>query len=86
MLISFNFNFSSLNDPVKQNSSALVQFYTFVLTDENRIRQYGFCRSTQAGNRVLCMLSYLPWLNVFNLLLNKIATIINEKDVSMSHI
>jgi hypothetical protein len=46
------------NEEVKQNSS-LVQFYTFVLFDANRIRRYGYCRSTQNGYRVLCLIRYL---------------------------
>jgi hypothetical protein len=66
------------------NSSQLVQFYTFVFTDENRIRQYGFCRSAQSGNHILCIVSYLPWYNVFISILNKISTIINEKEVGIS--
>ena len=65
----------------EQNSN-LVQFYTFVFTDTNRIRQYGFCRSARNGNHVLCMVSYLPWYNVFIGILNKISNIINDKDVS----
>lgn len=63
-------------------SSSLVQFYTFVFTDENRIRQYGFCRSAQGGKHVICLVSYLPWHNVLILLLNKVATIINERDTT----
>lgn len=72
-------------DPKKyatNNSSSLVQFYTFVLTDENHIRQYGFCRSAQGGNHIICLVSYLPWHNVLIHLLNKVATIINEKETS----
>jgi hypothetical protein len=67
----------------QQNSSQLVQFYTFVFTDENRIRQYGFCRSAQSGNHILCIVSYLPWYNVFINILNKVSTIINEKEVRL---
>ena len=66
------------------NNSSLVQFYTFVFTDENRIRQYGFCRSAQSGNHILCIVSYLPWHNVFINILNKISSIINERDVSVN--
>jgi len=63
-------------------SSSLVQFYTFVFTDANRIRQYGFCRSSHGGNHILCMISYLPWYNVFMGVLNKISLIINEREVN----
>ena len=64
-------------------AASLVQFYTFVFTDTNRIRQYGFCRSAQHGRHVLCMVTYLPWYNVFMTVLNKVSTIINEKEVSV---
>lgn len=64
-------------------NSTLVQFYTFVITDANRIRQYGFCRSSHGGNHIICMISYLPWNNIFMSLLNKISTIINEKEVCL---
>lgn len=64
-----------------KKSSPLVQFYTFVFTDLNRIRKYGFCRSSQSGKHILCMISYLPWYNVFISILNKISNIMNEREV-----
>ena len=64
------------------SNSPLVQFYTFVLTGEDRIRRYGFCRSSNGGSHVLCMISYLPWHKVFMELLNKISLIINERKVA----
>ncbi len=63
-----------------QNSS-LVQFYTFVFTDTNRVRQYGFCRSAKNGTHIICMVSYLPWYNVFINILNQVSKIINDKEV-----
>lgn len=66
-----------------RHTTSLVQFFTFVLTDINRIRQYGFCRSAQNGKHILCIISYLPWYNVFINILNKISSIINEKDVTI---
>ena len=69
------------NDRKSSQSLALVQFYTFVFTDENRIRQYGFCRSAKGGAHILCIVSYLPWYNVFMNILNKISNVINEKEV-----
>ena len=74
---------ASSSSSQNSNSSQLVQFYTFVFTDENRIRQYGFCRSAQSGNHILCIVSYLPWYNVFINILNKISTIINDREVSL---
>ena len=68
----------------QSGSSSLVQFYSFAFTDSARVRQYGFCRSSQMGTHVLCMISFLPWYNIFNIILNKIAMIINEKEVSLT--
>jgi hypothetical protein len=65
------------------NNSSQVQFYTFVFTDSNRIRQYGFCRAAQNATRVLCLVSYLPWNGIFSNLLNKLANLINEKGTSI---
>ena len=62
-------------------NAAPVQYYTFAMTDGVGVRQYGFCRAANSGAHVLCCLSYLPWHKVFMALLNKIAAIINEKDV-----
>ena len=62
-------------------NSSPVQYFTFTFTDAEKVRQYGFCRAANSGSHVLCILSYLPWHNVFLVLLNKIAAIINEKDV-----
>lgn len=73
---------ASTSSSSSSRNSSLVQFYTFVFTDSNRIRQYGFCRSARGGNHILCMVSYLPWYNVFINLLNNISKIINEKETS----
>ena len=62
-----------------QASSSLVQFFTFVVQDSNQKRQYGFCRSDQGGNHIICIVSYFPWYNIMISLLQKISTIINEK-------
>ncbi len=70
------------NNIDQKQSSALIKFYTFVFTDSNRIRLYGYCRSSQNGNRVLCLVSHLPWNSVYHSLLNKVATVINEKETS----
>jgi len=79
---AFPFVNSSVQNMDAETNSSLVEFYAFVFTDANRIRQYGFCRSTQNGNRILCLVSYLPWYNVFILTLNRLASILNEKDTT----
>ena len=77
------FAFPFMKNISSSQPSSLVQFYTFVFTDANRIRQYGFCRSSLNGRHILCLISYLPWYNVFINLLNRITTIINENEVSL---
>jgi hypothetical protein len=78
------FAFPFMKNISTSQPSSLVQFYTFVFTDANRVRQYGFCRSSLNGRHILCVITYLPWYNVFMNLLNRITTIINEKEVSPS--
>ncbi|XP_022067854.2 DENN domain-containing protein 1A isoform X1 [Acanthochromis polyacanthus] len=64
----FPFNMDSLTvSPVSQN-------FTFVLTDIESKQRFGFCRlSTGAHTRCYCILSYLPWFEVFYKLLNVLA-------------
>ncbi|XP_013876752.1 DENN domain-containing protein 1C [Austrofundulus limnaeus] len=50
-----------------------VQNFTFVLTDLEGCQQFGFCRLTNSTQNCLCILSYLPWFEVFYKLLNNLA-------------
>ncbi|XP_071000002.1 DENN domain-containing protein 1B-like isoform X2 [Oncorhynchus clarkii lewisi] len=50
-----------------------VQHFTFVLTDLEGCQRFGFCRLTSSSHTCLCMLSYLPWFEVFYKLLNNLA-------------
>ncbi|KAM4604394.1 DENN domain-containing protein 1B isoform 2-T2 [Polymixia lowei] len=50
-----------------------VQHFTFVLTDLEGSQRFGFCRLTNSPQTCLCMLSYLPWFEVFYKLLNNLA-------------
>ncbi|XP_075896247.1 DENN domain-containing protein 1B [Nelusetta ayraudi] len=50
-----------------------VQHFTFVLTDLEGSQRFGFCRLANSSNTCLCMLSYLPWFEVFYKLLNNLA-------------
>ncbi|XP_066564241.1 DENN domain-containing protein 1B [Amia ocellicauda] len=50
-----------------------VQHFTFVLTDLEGNQRFGFCRLTSSSRTCLCILSYLPWFEVFYKLLNNLA-------------
>nr|XP_033779300.1 DENN domain-containing protein 1B-like [Geotrypetes seraphini] len=56
---------------VKENN--VVQHFTFVLTDLEGNQRFGFCRLAVGFKSCLCILSYLPWFEVFYKLLNNIA-------------
>ncbi|KAM4722554.1 DENN domain-containing protein 1B [Rhinophrynus dorsalis] len=49
------------------------QHFTFVLTDIESKQRFGFCRLTSGGKVCLCILSYLPWFEVYYKLLNTLA-------------
>ncbi|XP_075792808.1 DENN domain-containing protein 1B isoform X2 [Pelodiscus sinensis] len=49
------------------------QHFTFVLTDIESKQKFGFCRLTSGGKICLCILSYLPWFEVYYKLLNTLA-------------
>ncbi|XP_069497613.1 DENN domain-containing protein 1B isoform X2 [Ambystoma mexicanum] len=49
------------------------QHFTFVLTDIESKQSFGFCRLTSGGKVCLCILSYLPWFEVYYKLLNTLA-------------
>ncbi|XP_032074238.1 DENN domain-containing protein 1B isoform X1 [Thamnophis elegans] len=49
------------------------QHFTFVLTDIESKQRFGFCRLTSGGKVCLCILSYLPWFEMYYKLLNTLA-------------
>ncbi|XP_060088340.1 DENN domain-containing protein 1B [Heteronotia binoei] len=53
--------------------SQVGQHFTFVLTDIESKQRFGFCRLTSGGKVCLCILSYLPWFEVYYKLLNTLA-------------
>ncbi|XP_071360618.1 DENN domain-containing protein 1B isoform X2 [Trachinotus anak] len=55
-----------------------VQHFTFVLTDLEGCQRFGFCRLTNGTNTCLCILSYLPWFEVFYKLLNNLADYLSK--------
>ncbi|XP_061489941.1 DENN domain-containing protein 1B isoform X2 [Rhineura floridana] len=54
------------------------QHFTFVLTDIESKQRFGFCRLTSAGKVCLCILSYLPWFEVYYKLLNTLADYLSK--------
>ncbi|XP_053154560.1 DENN domain-containing protein 1C isoform X1 [Hemicordylus capensis] len=56
---------------VKENVN--VQHFTFALTDLEGKQRFGFCRMAMGFRTCLCILSYLPWFEVFYKILNIIA-------------
>nr|XP_046263111.1 DENN domain-containing protein 1B isoform X2 [Scatophagus argus] len=59
-----------------------VQHFTFVLTDLEGCQRFGFCRLTNSTHTCLCILSYLPWFEVFYKLLNNLADYLTKGQTS----
>ncbi|XP_014673165.1 PREDICTED: DENN domain-containing protein 1A-like [Priapulus caudatus] len=64
--------------PCKIDSNA-VQLFSFVVTNVDSKFAFGFCRHAPNSQTCLCLLSYLPWFDVFFKLLNAIADAINSR-------
>ncbi|KAG5854137.1 hypothetical protein ANANG_G00034370 [Anguilla anguilla] len=60
-------------DIERVKETAAIQHFTFVLTDLEGCQRFGFCRLTSSSRTCLCILSYLPWFEVFYKLLNNLA-------------
>uniref|UniRef100_A0A673L6I3 Si:dkey-76b14.2 n=1 Tax=Sinocyclocheilus rhinocerous TaxID=307959 RepID=A0A673L6I3_9TELE len=60
-------------DIERVKDTVAVQHFTFVLTDLEGCQRFGFCRLTSSSQTCLCILSYLPWFEVFYKLLNNLA-------------
>ncbi|XP_075435488.1 DENN domain-containing protein 1A isoform X8 [Ascaphus truei] len=54
-------------------ASQVGQNFTFVLTDIDSKQRFGFCRLSSGAKSCFCILSYLPWFEVFYKLLNVLA-------------
>ncbi|XP_026888434.1 DENN domain-containing protein 1B [Electrophorus electricus] len=59
-----------------------VQHFTFVLTDLEGCQRFGFCRLTSSSQTCLCILSYLPWFEVFYKLLNNLADYLTKGQIN----
>ncbi|XP_074173176.1 DENN domain-containing protein 1B isoform X3 [Rhinolophus sinicus] len=60
-------------DVQRVSQNQVGQHFTFVLTDMESKQRFGFCRLTSGGQICLCILSYLPWFEVYYKLLNTLA-------------
>ncbi|XP_042660313.1 DENN domain-containing protein 1B isoform X1 [Tyto alba] len=61
------------------------QHFTFVLTDIESKQRFGFCRLTSGGKVCLCILSYLPWFEVYYKLLNTLADYLSKEQENDSN-
>uniref|UniRef100_A0A8C5NDI4 UDENN domain-containing protein n=1 Tax=Gouania willdenowi TaxID=441366 RepID=A0A8C5NDI4_GOUWI len=74
-------NFCFPYDTQKARFGNAVQQFTFVLTDLEGCQRFGFCRLTHSSHTCLCILSYLPWFEVFYKLLNNLADHLSKGQV-----
>ncbi|XP_056011231.1 DENN domain-containing protein 1B-like isoform X13 [Ostrea edulis] len=57
-----------------------VDHFTFVLTDLESKYKFGYCRYATGAQTCLCIVSCLPWFEVFYSLLNMLAEMINRSE------
>ncbi|XP_032739654.1 DENN domain-containing protein 1C isoform X5 [Lontra canadensis] len=69
-------------DVEREPPSAAVQHFTFALTDLSGTRRYGFCHLRAGAHSCLCILSHLPWFEVFYKLLNTVGDLLAQDQVS----
>ncbi|KAM9831156.1 DENN domain-containing protein 1B [Neosynchiropus ocellatus] len=60
-------------DVERVSQNQVGQNFTFVLTDIDSKQRFGFCRLTQGCRVCICLLSYLPWFEIYYKLLNTLA-------------
>uniref|UniRef100_A0A3Q0RHC0 DENN domain containing 1B n=1 Tax=Amphilophus citrinellus TaxID=61819 RepID=A0A3Q0RHC0_AMPCI len=68
-------------DVERCDSSPVGQNFTFVLTDIDSKQRFGFCRLTQGCRVCICLLSYLPWFEIYYKLLNTLADYLSKQQV-----
>ncbi|KAB1259947.1 DENN domain-containing protein 1C [Camelus dromedarius] len=69
-------------DVEREPPSTAVQHFTFALTDLTGTRRFGFCRLRAGAHSCLCILSHLPWFEVFYKLLNTVGDLLAQDQVS----
>uniref|UniRef100_A0A8C2VI90 DENN domain containing 1A n=1 Tax=Chinchilla lanigera TaxID=34839 RepID=A0A8C2VI90_CHILA len=62
--------------------SQVGQNFTFVLTDIDSKQRFGFCRLSSGAKSCFCILSYLPWFEVFYKILNILADYTTKRQES----
>ncbi|XP_069009382.1 DENN domain-containing protein 1B isoform X1 [Embiotoca jacksoni] len=66
-------------DVERVSRSQVGQNFTFVLTDIDGKQRFGFCRLTQGCRVCICLLSYLPWFEIYYKLLNTLADYLTKQ-------
>ncbi|XP_040846683.1 DENN domain-containing protein 1C isoform X2 [Ochotona curzoniae] len=69
-------------DVEREPPSPAAQHFTFALTDLAGNRRFGFCRLRAGAQSCLCILSHLPWFEVFYKLLNTVGDLLAQDQVS----
>ncbi|XP_017195569.1 DENN domain-containing protein 1C isoform X2 [Oryctolagus cuniculus] len=69
-------------DVEREPPSPAAQHFTFALTDLAGNRRFGFCRLRAGARSCLCILSHLPWFEVFYKLLNTVGDLLAQDQVS----
>ncbi|XP_054569031.1 DENN domain-containing protein 1B isoform X2 [Eptesicus fuscus] len=69
-------------DVERVSQNQVGQHFAFVLTDIDSKQRFGFCRLTSGGRICLCILSYLPWFEVYYKLLNTLADYLAKEQES----
>ncbi|XP_035268939.1 DENN domain-containing protein 1B isoform X2 [Anguilla anguilla] len=60
-------------DVERVSQNQVGQNFTFVLTDIESKQRFGFCRLTSGCRLCICLISYLPWFEIYYKLLNTLA-------------
>ncbi|XP_025111855.1 DENN domain-containing protein 1B-like isoform X1 [Pomacea canaliculata] len=65
--------------PCSSNTAQVDQF-TFVFTDMESLYRFGYCRHGTGAQTCLCIISCLPWFEVFYKMMNFLAELINRTE------
>ncbi|XP_041368070.1 DENN domain-containing protein 1A-like isoform X2 [Gigantopelta aegis] len=63
-----------------QMECSIVEHFTFTMTDLESMFSFGFCRYASGTQTCLCIISFLPWFEVFYKLLNMLAEVTNRSE------
>ncbi|KAB5559432.1 hypothetical protein PHYPO_G00028950 [Pangasianodon hypophthalmus] len=69
-------------DVERVSQNQVGQNFTFVLTDIESKQRFGFCRLTSGCKVCICLLSYLPWFEIYYKLLNTLADYLTKHQES----